>query len=134
MLHGLSPELDARLKEHKHYNAFLRDWQGLVPELVRRHRETKSEKVRASLERLLVEQACDAWAVWALPEHRRAYAEALIDIAEQRLKPITRAPVLGVSESEPKDFQKRLSMIMKPRVSHRGSPLLAVIFVHVRRN
>jgi beta-lactamase regulating signal transducer with metallopeptidase domain/Flp pilus assembly protein TadD len=75
--------------------------------------------------RLNAEQACDAWAVWALPEHRRAYAEALIDIAEQRLKPITRAPVLGVSESEPKDFQKRLSMIMKPRVSHQASQLIA---------
>ncbi len=31
---------------------------GLVPELVRRHRETKSEKIRGSLERLMIEQTC----------------------------------------------------------------------------
>jgi excinuclease ABC subunit A len=58
LFHGLDPELSAKLKNHKHYNAFLRDWEGLVPELVRRHQETKSEKVRGSLERLMVEQTC----------------------------------------------------------------------------
>ena len=45
---------------HPHYNAFLRDWTGLVPELVRRHRETKSEKIRTSLERMMVEHECPA--------------------------------------------------------------------------
>jgi excinuclease ABC subunit A len=60
VLHGLWPELDERLRKHKHYNAFLRDWAGLVPELVRRHRETKSEKVRGSLERMMAELDCPA--------------------------------------------------------------------------
>jgi excinuclease ABC subunit A len=58
LFHGLDRELIARLQEHKHYNAFLRDWEGLVPELVRRHRETKSEKIRASLEKLMIAQTC----------------------------------------------------------------------------
>ncbi|PIE76624.1 excinuclease ABC subunit A [bacterium DOLJORAL78_65_58] len=58
LFHGPSPEVEKQLRRHKHYNAFLRDWQGLVPELVRRHRETKSEKVRASLEKLMVQQEC----------------------------------------------------------------------------
>lgn len=58
VFHGLNDELLARVKEHKHYNAFLRDWDGLVAELVRRHQETKSDKVRASLERMMVEQVC----------------------------------------------------------------------------
>jgi len=58
LFHGPDADLAARLKEHKHYNAFLRDWEGLVPELVRRHRETRSEKIRANLERLMTEQTC----------------------------------------------------------------------------
>ncbi|MBE0566780.1 MAG: excinuclease ABC subunit UvrA [Krumholzibacteria bacterium] len=57
---GFDRETSARLKGHRHWNAFLRDWTGLVPELVRRHRETKSEKVRAALERLMVERPCPA--------------------------------------------------------------------------
>ena len=58
IFHGLSDEVRAELKGHKHYNAFLRDWEGLVPELVRRHRETKSDKIRASLERMMIETTC----------------------------------------------------------------------------
>ena len=59
IFHGLDTKLTAQLKAHKHYNAFLRDWEGMVPELVRRHRETKSEKIRTSLERMMMEQVCD---------------------------------------------------------------------------
>jgi len=58
LFHGFNDDLLAKVKEHKHYNAFLRDWDGLVAELVRRHQETKSEKVRASLERMMVQQVC----------------------------------------------------------------------------
>lgn len=58
LFHGLTPDVDKELRDHPHYNAFLRDWEGLVPELVRRHRETKSEKIRISLERMMVEQDC----------------------------------------------------------------------------
>ena len=57
---GFDEATAERLKSHRHWNAFLRDWAGLVPELVRRHRETKSDKVRASLERMMVEQVCEA--------------------------------------------------------------------------
>ncbi len=58
LFYGPSPEVLKRLRKHKHFNAFLRDWTGLVPELIRRHRETKSEKIRTSLERLMVLQEC----------------------------------------------------------------------------
>ncbi len=57
---GLDEGLTQRLRGHKHYNAFLRDWAGLGPELIRRHRETKSEKIRASLEKLMAEETCPA--------------------------------------------------------------------------
>jgi excinuclease ABC subunit A len=59
LFHGLTPEITQELRDHPHYNAFLRDWGGLVPELVRRHRETKSEKIRSSLERMMTEQECE---------------------------------------------------------------------------
>jgi len=58
LFHGLDADLEKKLRDHKHYNAFLRDWEGLVPELVRRHRETRSEKIRTSLERMMTEQTC----------------------------------------------------------------------------
>jgi len=60
ILDGFAPETAERLKTHRHWNAFLRDWAGLVPELVRRHRETKSDRVRASLERMMTQQVCVA--------------------------------------------------------------------------
>ena len=58
LLFGLDDDLEKTLQGHRHYNAFLRDWAGLVPELLRRHQETKSEKTRAVLERLMIEQTC----------------------------------------------------------------------------
>lgn len=58
LFYGPDPDVKERLREHKHFNAFLRDWAGLVPELVRRHRETKSEQIRASLEKLMIQQEC----------------------------------------------------------------------------
>ncbi len=60
LLEGPNPEQEHDLKLHPHYNAFLRDWQGMVPELIRRHRETKSEKIRTSLERLMTRTVCPA--------------------------------------------------------------------------
>jgi excinuclease ABC subunit A len=58
IFHGFDDPARKKVKKHRHYNAFLRDWEGLVPELIRRHRETKSEKIRASLERLMIETTC----------------------------------------------------------------------------
>ncbi len=58
LLHGMSTEMEADLKGHRHYDAFLRDWQGLVPELLRRHRETGSEKVRSGISALLTAELC----------------------------------------------------------------------------
>ena len=60
LLHGLDPETDRRLRDHQHYQAFLEGWPGLVTELVRRHRETKSERIRQNLERIMAEETCPA--------------------------------------------------------------------------
>jgi len=58
LLTGMSSEMETRLQEHRHYEAFLRDWEGLVPELLRRYHETRSDKVRSGLASLLTDQAC----------------------------------------------------------------------------
>ena len=60
LLHGLDPVTDRALQSHKHYQAFLKGWPGLVPELVRRHRETKSERIRTNLEKIMAEEVCPA--------------------------------------------------------------------------
>ncbi|HOX26731.1 MAG TPA: excinuclease ABC subunit UvrA [Candidatus Krumholzibacteria bacterium] len=66
VLHGLDPATDRALQSHPHYQAFLKGWTGLVPELVRRHRETKSERIRANLERIMAEETCPACRGWRL--------------------------------------------------------------------
>ncbi len=75
------------------------------------------------------ELSCDAWAVWAYPHGRRDYAEALIDVAERMSAPTGPAPVLAVIEEEPREFERRLRMIMRERVSRRVSPVVAAAAV-----
>ncbi len=60
MIHGFTPELAKSLGDHRHFDAFLADWTGLVPEFLRRHRETKSEKVRKGIETLMSPETCGA--------------------------------------------------------------------------
>jgi excinuclease ABC subunit A len=60
LLYGLDPATDRALQDHQHYQAFLKGWPGLVPELVRRHRETKSERIRQNLEKIMAEETCPA--------------------------------------------------------------------------
>ncbi len=60
VLHGLGGDIEKKLRTHVHYQAFLKGWPGLVPELVRRHRETKSERIRTNLEKIMAEEECAA--------------------------------------------------------------------------
>ena len=66
LLHGLDADTDRALRKHPHYQAFLKGWAGLVPELVRRHQETRSERIRANLERIMAEEPCPACRGWRL--------------------------------------------------------------------
>jgi beta-lactamase regulating signal transducer with metallopeptidase domain len=59
------------------------------------------------------ELACDAWVVELLPEARRAYAEALIQVTEvisQRAAPVA---AFGLGHGRRREFERRLTMIMK---------------------
>jgi hypothetical protein len=62
------------------------------------------------------ELACDAWAVWSVPDGERAFAESLVEVT--RLVSRTGAPVpaLGVSTGARRSFERRLTMILCERV------------------
>jgi beta-lactamase regulating signal transducer with metallopeptidase domain len=79
------------------------------------------------------ELACDAWVMALIPEGRRDYARALVDLAELDSRRYGAAPVLGVAEGSKNLFERRLVMIMGTRVRHRmgiygilGTGLLAL--------
>ena len=69
------------------------------------------------------ELACDAWVVWALPDDRLTYAEVLFQICSEFSHAGSPAPALGVAGSG-RFFERRLTMILRDRVSCRISPLL----------
>ncbi|RKY18441.1 MAG: hypothetical protein DRQ55_13335 [Planctomycetota bacterium] len=66
------------------------------------------------------ELSCDAWALWAYPADRRAYAEALIDAQEQTVTAPLTLHGLCATGRDVKDFKRRLSMIMSRNVSRRA--------------
>ena len=68
------------------------------------------------------ELACDAWVVWALPEHRRAYAETLIDVSELISKSPVPIAALGMGARGVRiDFERRLAMILHESNSQRST-------------
>jgi beta-lactamase regulating signal transducer with metallopeptidase domain len=75
------------------------------------------------------ELACDAWVVAALPEARRAYAEALLAVAQMVSKRATPAPAVGMSVGR-QDFERRLTMIMCERVPYKA-PVLGLVVIGV---
>lgn len=65
--------------------------------------------IRRQLNRL-AELACDARVISALPDDRRSYAEALLDVC-QRQAALAAAPALGVAGRR-RDLERRLTMIL----------------------
>lgn len=62
------------------------------------------------------EQACDAWVLSVLPQARRAYAEALVEVCS-RVSQAQPLPALGVEGDGHRDFERRLTMIMREKVA-----------------
>ncbi len=89
ILHGLTPALDRRLQRHVHYQAFLQGWQGLIPELMRRHRETKSDKVRGTIEKLMAEATCTACRGYRLRPEALAVRVGGLHVGEACALPVT---------------------------------------------
>src|SRR5579864_6992616 len=67
--------------------------------------------------RQYAELACDAWVLAMLPQARRAYAEALVEVCARVSARREAVPALGI-EGEG-DFQRRLTMIMRESVACR---------------
>src|SRR5262245_56580939 len=75
------------------------------------------------------ELACDAWVIGALPNARRAYAEALLAVAGRMSKTTVPAPALGMRGSR-RDFERRLIMIMRDSVPCKA-PILGLVAIGV---
>lgn len=76
------------------------------------------------------ELSCDAWALWAYPSDRRAYAEALIDAQDRNITAPLTLRGLCATGRDVKDFERRLNMIMSRNVSRRvskGAAALALL-------
>jgi hypothetical protein len=80
--------------------------------------------------RLDAELACDAWVVATLPDDRRAYAEALIEVTELLSQTAAPMPALGIRSTARQDFERRLTMIMRDRTPCRV-PLLGMLAIGV---
>jgi beta-lactamase regulating signal transducer with metallopeptidase domain len=76
------------------------------------------------------ELACDAWVVATLPQCRRAYAEALIEVARLGGPAAAPAPALGMGGSGRQAFEGRLTMIMREGVTCRV-PVRGVLAIGV---
>ena len=66
--------------------------------------------------RFHAELACDAWVTGTLPDNRRAYAEALLEVCARTTRAAAPSPAVGVGGEGRRDFQRRLTMIMRDRV------------------
>ncbi len=64
------------------------------------------------------EECCDAWVVWALPECRRSYGQALLRTVEVLTEGRMIAPIAG-AEFGKYLFTKRIEMNMKKETPHR---------------
>jgi beta-lactamase regulating signal transducer with metallopeptidase domain len=74
------------------------------------------------------EMACDARVVAALPDTRRAYAEALLDVCQRQSEATALTPALDVLGRR-RDLERRLVMIMRENAPSRLSPRLLAGFV-----
>ncbi len=59
------------------------------------------------------ELACDAWVIHTLPDCRRAYAEALLEVCRFNSRAAAPVPALGMGSRGRRTFERRLTMIMQ---------------------
>ncbi|MHC4406041.1 MAG: Flp pilus assembly protein CpaB [Planctomycetota bacterium] len=72
------------------------------------------------------ERACDAWVVWAMPDGRRRYAESLVEVVERMSQTAPAAPAWGAIGRNRRDFERRLTMIVRGNVPRRVSWVAAI--------
>jgi len=74
------------------------------------------------------ELACDAWVVALLPQGRRAYAQALIEVSQLVSWTAAPVPAVGMGSIARHTFERRLTMILRDRVSSRA-PLVGLVLI-----
>jgi beta-lactamase regulating signal transducer with metallopeptidase domain len=82
--------------------------------------------------RFHAELACDAWVTGTLPGTRRDYAEALLEVCVRSSRAAAPWPAVGVGGEGRRDFQRRLTMIMREQVPCRlatGVKLFVVLLL-----
>lgn len=80
--------------------------------------------------RFHAELACDAWVTGTLPDARRSYAEALLEVCMRTSKAAAPSPAVGAGGDGRGDFQRRLTMIMRDQAPCRlaaGAKLFVVL-------
>lgn len=65
------------------------------------------------------EQCCDAWVVWALPNQARTYARALLKTLDFLCESRPAVPPVASGFARVHFFQRRFTMILHDRLSHR---------------
>jgi hypothetical protein len=78
--------------------------------------------IRHQLQRQ-AELACDARVIALMPEGRRAYAEALLDVCQRQSQRAAATPLVGIAGRR-RDLERRLVMIMRANVPGRLNPRL----------
>ncbi len=79
------------------------------------------------------EQCCDAWVVWALPENRRSYGEALSATVDFLAADQDRLPALMGGQMGKYLFKRRVEMIVKHELTHSMSWLgrIAIVLIAI---
>jgi beta-lactamase regulating signal transducer with metallopeptidase domain/Flp pilus assembly protein TadD len=75
------------------------------------------------------EQSCDAWALWAYPKQRLVFAEALIGAHDDTLTAPVALQGLCATNSDFKDFERRLKMILNEKVTRGVSKTAAALAI-----
>ena len=76
------------------------------------------------------EEACDAWVVSKLPDARRAYAEALIEVSQNASWRAAPLAAVAMGHRARHTFERRLTMILRDRTAPR-MPIAACVGVAV---
>jgi excinuclease ABC subunit A len=119
VLHGSEEELDFNLVGSKYQHAFRRKFEGIIPHLQRRYRETKSQDMREWLERYMSRDPCGTCL------GARLRKESLsVKIAERNIAEISSLPVMEAKRffdtlalpGEQKKIARRILRELKERL------------------
>lgn len=126
LMHGMDEPTRGSLRSHRLYHAFLDDWRGMVPELLRRHRETKSEKVRSGIEKLMTMETCPACGGHRLRSEALGVLVGGLNIGEASLLPVTDLLAWAEGAGFPTELKERVAAPIVEQITQRCRFLIEV--------